>query len=431
MAGSPRTKAPFYANLSVQVLTAIALGVLLGEFAPKTGEAMQPLGEGFIKLIKMVIAPVVFLTVVTGISGVGDMKKVGRIGLKALVYFEVVSTLALLAGLLVVNLVKPGSGLNAVAKTSASIEGFVKTAQGQSFPNFVLTKIIPDSIAGAFVGGEILQVLLLAVLFGAALLAMGEVGHAITRGLETLTKWVFRVISIIMRAAPIGAFGAMAYTIGHFGLASLTQLATLMAAVYLTMLVFVVVGLGVICRAFGFNVFRFVSYLRAELLLVLGTSSSESALPRMIEKMERMGCSKTVTGLVLPTGYSFNLDGTSIYLSMAVLFIAQAFNIDMSIWQQLEILLYLMLLSKGAATVTGGGFVTLAAVLTATNVLPVEGLALLLGVDRFMSEARALVNLVGNGVATVVVAKLEGEFDEKAAVADYREFFGDPQLRHI
>ena len=429
-----KEKTPFYRVLYFQVIVAIIIGVLLGHFYPSLAADMKPLGDAFIKLIKMVIGPIIFLTVVTGISSIGDMRKVGKVGLKAIIYFEVVSTVALGIGLLVVNLVKPGMGINASASATAAqaaeVAKYANEAKAHSTVDFLMN-VIPDNIISAFVKGEILQILFFAILFGVALAAMGDKGKPVEIILEKTGAALFGVINIVMKVAPIGAFGAMSFTIGKYGIASLAQLGTLMAAVYITMLVFIFVVLGLIARLNGFGIWRFLGYIKEELLIVLGTSSSESVLPRIMEKLQRFGCSKHVVGLVIPTGYSFNLDGTSIYLSMAAIFIAQAYNIDLSIGQQLSILLVLMLTSKGAAAVTGGGFITLAATLAATGALPIEGLALLLGVDRFMSEARALTNLIGNGVATIVVAKMEREFDEGSAVAEYRSHYGDPTLTHL
>lgn len=428
-----KQKKPFYHNLTVQVLTAITIGALLGHFKPDLAVQFQPLGEAFIKLIKMVIGPIVFLTVVTGISSIGDMKKVGKVGLKALIYFEVVTTFALGIGLLIVNLIGPGRGMNVVAgnaKAAADVAKYATAAHDQGAIS-ILMKILPDNVVGAFAGGDLLQILFFSVLFGAALSMMGERGKPVEDFLERIAHAFFGVISIVMRVAPLGAFGAMAFTIGKFGIGSLTALGQLMASVYITMALFVFVVLGTIARMNNFSIWRFLRYIKDELLIVLGTSSSESALPRMMEKMQRLGCSKSVVGLVIPTGYSFNLDGTSIYLSMAAIFIAQAYNIDLTIGQELSILLLLMLTSKGAAAVTGGGFVTLAATLSATGQLPIEGLALLLGVDRFMSEARAITNLIGNGVATVVVAKMEKEFDDTKGITEYQAHFEEPALSRL
>lgn len=425
-------KKPIYTNLTVQVLTAIVIGVLLGHFYPSIAVSMKPLGDLFIKMIKMVIGPIVFLTVVCGISSIGDMKKVGKVGGKAFLYFEVVTTFALAIGIVVVNLVKPGAGLNIQAGTldASSVAKYATAAEKQSSLDFIVG-IVPDNALGAFVKGDMLQILFFAIIFGIALAALGQRGKPVEDMMERLSHVMFGIIGILMRFAPIGAFGAMAFTIGQYGVESLFALGQLMVAVYMTMALFVFVVLGGIAKAYGFSLGRFLRYIKDELLIVLGTSSSESVLPRMMDKMQRFGCSKHVVGLVIPTGYSFNLDGTSIYLSMAAIFIAQAFNIDLTIWEQLAILAVLLLTSKGAAAVTGGGFITLAATLSATGTLPIEGLALLLGVDRFMSEARAITNLIGNGVATIVIAKMEGEFDESMAVEEYQEHFSEPQLVRI
>jgi aerobic C4-dicarboxylate transport protein len=425
-------KKKFYQNLTVQVLTAITIGALLGHFYPALAVEMKPLGEIFIKLIKMVIGPIVFLTIVTGISSIGCMKKVGRVGGKALLYFEIVTTFALGIGLLVVNLVKPGQGLNIeqVGAKAGDVAKYATQAKEHTTVDFLMG-VVPDNVVNAFAKGELLQILFFSILFGAALAAMGDKGKGVEALLEKFSHAMFGVIGMVMKVAPIGAFGAMSFTIGKYGIGSLTSLGQVMAAVYLTMALFVFGVLGSIARLYGFSLWRFLKYIREELLIVLGTSSSESVLPRMMDKLQKFGCSKPVVGLVIPTGYSFNLDGTSIYLSMAAIFIAQAYGIDLSIWQQLTIMGVLMVTSKGAAAVTGGGFVTLAATLSATGVLPIEGLALLLGVDRFMSEARAITNLIGNGVATVVVAKMEGEFDESKAVDEYKEHFREPALARI
>jgi aerobic C4-dicarboxylate transport protein len=397
---------PLYARLYVQVLTAIVIGALLGNFFPAYGVRMQPLGEGFIKLIRMMIAPIIFGTVVVGIAKMGDMKKVGRVGLKTLVYFEVVTTVALVIGLIVVNVLQPGVGVTTTTAPAAS------TARGVTTVEFLLN-IIPTTIVDAFAKGDILQVLFFSVLFGAALALSGSYARPVVDLIDRATHALFRVIGFIMHLAPIGAFGAMAFVIGQYGIGSLTRLAWLMAGVYITCLVFVFAVLGAIARATGFSLLRFLAYIKEEILIVLGTSSSESVLPRMIAKLENAGCDRTVVGLAIPTGYSFNLDGTSIYLTMAAVFIAQANGIELSIGQQLQMLAVLLLTSKGAAAVTGGGFITLAATLSAIGLEPGVGLALLLGVDRFMSEARAITNLIGNGVATIVVARWEGALDEQ------------------
>ena len=402
-----------YQHLYFQVLTAITIGVCVGHFYPETGAAMKPLGDGFIKLIKMIIAPVIFCTVVTGIAGMEDMKKVGRVGGKALLYFEVVSTLALGIGLLVINIIQPGVGMNAdVTKLDTKGLGtFTEAAaKSHSFIDFLIG-IIPNSIVDAFAKGDILQVLFFAILFGFALSALGERGKPVYKFIDQTSHAFFGVVAIIMKAAPIGAFGAMSFTIGKFGLGSLTKLGMLMGSFYITCLLFIFVVLGTICKLCGFSIFKFISYIKEELLIVLGTSSSETVLPRMMAKLENLGCTKSVVGLVIPTGYSFNLDGTSIYLTMAAIFVAQATNTPLTVTQTVTILGVLMLTSKGAAGVTGSGFVTLAATFAAIPTIPVAGLALILGIDRFMSEARALTNLIGNGVATVVVSRWENELD--------------------
>jgi aerobic C4-dicarboxylate transport protein len=403
---------PLYKNLYFQVLIAIGIGVLLGHFFPETGAAMKPLGDVFIKLIKMLIAPVIFCTVVMGIAGMESLKAVGKTGALALVYFEVVSTLALIVGLVIVNVVQPGVGMNIdVASLDASaVESYAKAAEQQGVIDFVL-HIVPTTLLSAFTEGDVLQVLLVALLFGFALHAAGDRARRIFTFIDEISVVLFRIVAMIMRVAPIGAFGAMAFTIGKYGLASLLALGKLMACFYATCLLFIFVILGLIARAHGFRIVKLVRYLREELLIVLGTSSSESVLPRMISKMEGAGCAKSVVGLVIPTGYSFNLDGTAIYLTMAAVFIAQATNIPLSLADQLGLLAVLLLTSKGAAGVTGSGFIVLAATLSAVGTLPVTGMVLILGIDRFMSEARALTNLVGNGVATVVVARWCGAFD--------------------
>lgn len=414
-------KKPFYKILYVQVLFAIVCGVLLGVFYPTDAVAMKPLGDGFIKLIKMIIAPVIFCTVVAGIAGMQDMKKVGRVGGKALLYFEVVSTFALAIGLLVANLLKPGAGFNAdVTKLDTkAIAEFTAKAKNQSTTDFLMN-IIPNTFVDAFAKGEILQVLLIAILFGVALSMLGERGKPITRFIDDLSHVIFGVVGIVMKVAPIGAFGAMAFTIGKFGIASLLPLAKLMGSFYLTCGLFVVVVLGAIAWYTGFSIFRFISYIKEELLIVLGTSSSESALPALMRKLEKLGCSKSVVGLVVPTGYSFNLDGTNIYMTMAALFVAQATNTELTIWQELTILGVAMLTSKGASGITGAGFITLAATLAVVPTIPVAGMALILGIDRFMSECRALTNFVGNGVATIVVSKWENELDHDRLAAELR-----------
>ncbi|RMM82054.1 C4-dicarboxylate transport protein [Pseudomonas coronafaciens pv. striafaciens] len=406
------TRQPIYKSLYFQVIVAIVIGILIGHFYPDTGKALKPLGDGFIKLIKMVIAPIIFCTVVSGIAGMQSMKSVGKTGGYALLYFEVVSTIALLIGLIVVNVVQPGAGMNIDVSTldASKIAAYVTAGQDQSIVGFILN-VIPNTIVGAFANGDILQVLMFSVIFGFALHRLGSYGKPVLDFIDRFAHVMFNIINMIMKLAPLGAFGAMAFTIGAYGVSSLVQLGQLMICFYITCVLFVVFVLGAIARAHGFSIFKLIRYIREELLIVLGTSSSESALPRMLIKMERLGAKKSVVGLVIPTGYSFNLDGTSIYLTMAAVFIAQATNTHMDITHQITLLLVLLLSSKGAAGVTGSGFIVLAATLSAVGHLPVAGLALILGIDRFMSEARALTNLVGNAVATVVVAKWVGELD--------------------
>lgn len=395
------------------VLIAIIIGGLIGHFAPATGVALKPLGDGFISLIKMLIAPVIFLTVVLGIAGVSDVKKVGRVGVKAILYFEVVSTFALVIGLVVVNVLKPGAGFNVDPATldAAAVEKYAAQAHDQSTVGFLL-HIIPKTFTDAFTGsGDLLQVLLLALLFGFAMMGLGETAQPIMKLLDALSKTFFKMMGMVMRLAPIGAGGAMAFTIGKYGVDSLGPMLKLMGSFYLTCVLFVLIVLGTIARLTGFNILRFIRYIREELLLVLGTSSSESALVPMMQKLEKLGCSKSVVGLVIPSGYSFNLDGTNIYLTMASIFVAQALNIELTLTQELTLLGVAVLTSKGASGVTGAGFITLAATLAVVPAVPVAGLALVLGIDRFMSEARALTNLVGNGVATIVVSRWENELD--------------------
>ncbi|WP_421295522.1 dicarboxylate/amino acid:cation symporter [Aeromonas veronii] len=403
-----------FSSLYFQVLLAITFGVFLGHVYPELGADMKPLGDGFVKLIKMIIAPVIFCTVVTGIAGMESMKAVGKTGAIALLYFEVVSTIALIIGLCVVNLLQPGAGMNVdpAALDASAISAYAEQAKSQGIIAFLLD-IIPGSVIGAFASGNILQVLLFAVLFGFSLHHIGEKGQVIFGVIDSFSKVIFGIINMIMRLAPVGAFGAMAFTIGKYGVGSLVQLGQLIACFYLTCLFFIFIVLGSIAKASGFSILRFISYIREELLIVLGTSSSESVLPRMLDKMEKLGCQKSVVGLVIPTGYSFNLDGTSIYLTMAAIFIAQATNTPLDLFQQITLLVVLLISSKGAAGVTGSGFIVLAATISAVGHLPLAGLALILGIDRFMSEARALTNLIGNGVATVVVAKYCKQLDEK------------------
>ncbi|HEK1011712.1 TPA: dicarboxylate/amino acid:cation symporter [Pseudomonas putida] len=407
------TRQPLYKSLYVQVIVAITIGILLGHFYPETGVALKPLGDGFVKLIKMVIAPIIFCTVVSGIAGMQSMKSVGKTGGYALLYFEIVSTIALIIGLVVVNVVKPGAGMHIDVTTlnASSVAAYAAAGAQQTTVGFLLN-IIPNTVVGAFANGDILQVLMFSVIFGFALHRLGSYGKPLLDLIDRFAHVMFNIINMIMKLAPIGAFGAMAFTIGQYGVGSLVQLGYLMACFYVTCLLFVLVVLGGICRAHGFSVLKLIRYIREELLIVLGTSSSESALPRMLAKMERLGAKKSVVGLVIPTGYSFNLDGTSIYLTMAAVFIAQATDTTMDITHQITLLLVLLVASKGAAGVTGSGFIVLAATLSAVGHLPVAGLALILGIDRFMSEARALTNLIGNAVATVVVAKWVKEMDD-------------------
>jgi aerobic C4-dicarboxylate transport protein len=407
------SRKPLYAHLYFQVMTAIILGVLLGHFYPQIGEQMKPLGDGFIKLIKMLIAPIIFCTVVHGIASMEDMKKVGRVGLKALIYFEVVTTLALIVGLLVINILQPGNGMNVDARAidTKSIQIYTTKAGQESTVDFLL-HIIPNTVVGAFAEGEILQVLFFAILFAFALFMLGQRGKPLLDLIDTVSHALFNIVGIIMKVAPLGAFGAMAFTIGKYGVGTLASLGKLMVVFYLTCLIFIFVVLGGIAWLAGFSIWKFIKYIKEELLIVLGTSSSESVLPRMINKLENLGCKESVVGLVIPTGYSFNLDGTCIYLTMAAIFLAQATNTELTLWQQLGIIAILLLTSKGAAGVTGSGFIVLAATLSSVGHIPVASIALILGVDRFMSEARALTNLIGNGVATVVVSKWEDALDE-------------------
>src|SRR5512132_3594033 len=404
---------PFYQSLYVQVLTAIVIGIALGHFYPQLGAQMKPFGDAFIKLIKMIIAPIIFCTVVHAIASMQDMKKVGRVGLKALIYFEVLTTIALIVGLIVMNVLQPGAGMNVDVKSldTRAIQGFVVKSKEQSTLQFLMD-IIPNTVVGAFAQGEILQVLFFAVLFAFGLQILGERGKVLLGVIDQASYALFGVVGIIMKVAPIGAFGAMAFTIGTYGVGTLFSLAKLMAAVYTTCIIFIVFVLGFFARLAGFSVFKFIRYIKEELLIVLGTSSSESVLPRMMAKLENLGCEKSVVGLVIPTGYSFNLDGTCIYLTMAAIFLAQATGTELTLFQQLGILGILLLTSKGAADVTGSGFIVLAATLATVGTIPVASIALILGVDRFMSEARALTNLIGNGVATVVIAKWENALDE-------------------
>lgn len=409
----PRAPVPLYRQLYVQVLTAIVIGMLIGHFWPDFGASLKPLGDAFIKLVKMIIAPVIFLTVATGIAGMSDLKKVGRVAGKAMLYFLTFSTLALIVGLIVGNVLQPGAGMNIDPATldGKAVAAYATKAHETTITGFLMN-IIPDTIVGAFSQGDILQVLFFSVLFGIALGMVGEKGKPVHDFLTALTAPMFRLVAILMKAAPIGAFGAMAFTIGKYGIGSVANLAFLILSFYITAILFVVVILGAVAKYNGFSIFALLRYIKEELLLVLGTSSSEAALPNLMQKMERAGCKRSVVGLVIPTGYSFNLDGTNIYMTMAALFIAQATGIDLSLGDQILLLLVAMLSSKGAAGITGAGFITLAATLSVVPSVPVAGMALILGIDRFMSECRALTNLVGNAVATIVVARWEGELDK-------------------
>jgi aerobic C4-dicarboxylate transport protein len=411
-------KLPFYRHLYFQVLTAIVAGILLGHFYPQLGTQLKPLGDAFIKLVKMIIAPVIFLTVTTGIAGMSDLKKVGRVAGKAMLYFLTFSTLALFVGLVVANLVQPGAGMHITAASldASAVETYTAKAHEASIVGFLMN-IIPQTIVGAFADGDILQVLFFSVLFGIALGMVGDKGRPVTDFLNAVTAPMFRLVAILMKAAPIGAFGAMAFTIGKYGIGSIANLAFLIGTFYLTSAIFVFVVLGAVARYNGFSIVALIRYLKEELLLVLGTSSSEAALPGLMAKMERAGCKRSVVGLVIPTGYSFNLDGTNIYMTLAALFIAQATDTPLSYGDQILLLLVAMLSSKGAAGITGAGFITLAATLSVVPSVPVAGMALILGIDRFMSECRALTNFVGNAVATVVVARWENELDKDQLAA--------------
>jgi aerobic C4-dicarboxylate transport protein len=415
VASAGTRRAGLHTHLYVQVLAAILLGGLIGHFWPAFGESLKPLGDGFIKLVKMVIAPVIFLTIVTGIAGMRDLGKVGRVALKAFGYFLVFSTLALIIGLVIANLVQPGRGLNIdpASLNAGAVSQYAAAAHESTVVGFLLG-VIPDTFMSAFASGNILQVLLVAILFGVALVLVGDPARPVLDLLDAVSVAFFKLVAIVMKAAPIGAFGAFAFTIGAYGLASVANLLALIATFYLTSAVFVVGVLGLVAAANGFNILKLIRYLKEELLLVLGTSSSEAALPSLIQKMERAGAAKSVVGLVVPTGYSFNLDGTNIYMTLAALFIAQALNIELTLFQQITLLLVAMLSSKGAAGITGAGFITLAATLSVVPDVPVAGMALILGIDRFMSECRALTNFIGNAVATVVVARWEGALDREA-----------------
>jgi len=404
---------PFYRILYVQVIAAIFAGVLLGHFLPGDAIAMKPLGDVFIKLVRMIISPVIFCTVVTGIASMHDMRKVGRVGGKALLYFEIVSTVALAIGLLAAHVLQPGKGFNVDPSTldASAVSGYAAQAtHGEGLAGFFM-HIVPDTFVGAFTQGDILPVLLIAMLFGSALAVMGEPAKPVIGLIEALSKAFFKIVHVITSLAPIGAFGAMAFTIGKYGIESLLPMMKLIGTFYLTAFLFVIFGLGMVAKACGFSIFRFLAFIKDELLIVLGTSTSEAALPQLMEKLERLGCARGIVGLVVPTGYSFNLDGTNIYMTLAVLFLAQATNTHMTVMQEVTLLAVTMLTSKGSTGVTGAGFITLAASLSVVPTVPVTAMVLILGIDRFMSECRALTNIVGNGVATIVVASWEKKLD--------------------
>ncbi len=405
-------------NLTAQVVLAVLLGIAVGVINPALGKALKPLGDQFINLVKMVIGPIIFLTIVHGIASMADLRKLGRVGGKALLYFEVVSTMSMAIGLIIVNITKPGASLDISTLAKGDVSKYVVAGQQMGLLDFV-THIIPSNIFDAFAKGELLPIVFFAVLFGVALTGVGDAGRDVLDFLHKLQKVFFRIVHIVMIVAPIGAFGAMAYTVGNFGLKTLLPLGRLMLDVYATMVVFIFGILWIICRIWGFRLLPFLRYIKEEILIVLGTSSSEAALPRMLDKLERYGCSRSIVGLVIPTGYSFNLDGTSIYLVMSAMFLAQVYHVDMTLMQQLTLLGVLMLTSKGAAGVTGSGFIVLTSTIAVTHTVPLEGVAILLGIDRFMSEARSITNLIGNGVATLVIARSEGEFDDsKRALAE-------------
>jgi len=422
-------KRPLYADQSVQVLVAMVIGIVLGYLKPDLAVAMKPLGDIFLRLIRMAIGPVIFLTVATGVASVGDMRRVGRVGGLALIYFEAVTTVALALGMIAANIFHPGRGFNAVVtgETPAEVQHFVDTAQKHGFADFLLN-IVPDNIFKAFVDGQLIQIVFFSLIFGFALSALGDEGKPIEDFLQKISSVMFRIIDMVMQFAPIGAFGALAFTIGRYGIGAVGTLGYFMLCVYASYVFFVVVVLGLIARLSGISLFRLIGFLREELLIVFGTSTTESVLLPTMEKLEKLGCQRAVVGLVMPTGYSFNLDGAAIYLSIAAIFIAQAYNIDLSLWQQLSILLVLVITSKGGAGVAGAAFVVLGATLASTHVLPIEGLALLFGIDRIANIGRALVNLIGNALATVVVARLDNAFDEQQAVETYRTYFNHPTL---
>lgn len=416
---SPKPRKAWYQHLYVQVLIAVALGIAIGYFWPEVGKTLRPLGDGFIKMIKMIIAPIIFCTVVHGIASMGDLKKLGRVGGKTLLYFEVVSTFALVIGLVVVNLLKPGVGFNADLSTIdvTKVHDYTEKSHALSTVDFLLN-LIPKTFVDAFVGGDLLQVLFISILSAFAITHMGQRGKPILHVIEQISHVFFGIMHIVVKAAPIGAFGAMGFTVGSYGIGSLGKLASLMAGFYMTSFLFVIIVLGSIAWFSGFSIFRFLAFIKDELLLVLGTSSSETALPGMIEKMKRLGCSDSTVGLVIPTGYSFNLDGTNIYMAMSAVFLAQATNTPLDLQQQISLLIVAMITSKGASGVTGAGFITLAATLSAVPGIPIESLGLLIGIDRFMSECRAITNLIGNGVATVVISRWEKEVSPKTLRAN-------------
>ncbi len=425
MSSAPATRTPWYRILYVQVLVAVVIGIALGYFFPAQGKALRPLGDGFINLIKMMIAPIIFCTVVHGIASMSDMKKLGRVGLKTIFYFLTVSTLALIIGLIVVNVLKPGVGFNADlaslgAKDTEAVHEYAKTAEKTTVVQFLLN-IIPKTFVSAFTEGNLLQVLLVALLTAFALMSLGNRGQPLLHGIERISEVFFAVMRIVVKAAPIGAFGAMAFTIGSYGIGSLQKLLYLMVGFYVTAALFVFIVLGLIARWAGFSILRFLTYIKEEILLVLGTSSSETVLPLMIQKLRGLGCAPATVGFVIPTGYSFNLDGTNIYMSMAAIFLAQATNTPMDLSQQIGLLLVAMISSKGASGVTGAGFVALAATLTAVPGIPIEAMALLVGIDRFMSECRAITNLIGNGVATIAISRWEGEVTPEVLSANFRD----------
>ncbi len=431
-AATAQPEGKFYRNPTFHVLVAIVLGGFVGHWWPETGVALKPLGDGFIRMIKMIIGPIIFLTIVTGMAHVGDIKKVGKIGGKALIYFEIITTLALMLGMVAMNVFEPGAGFDTSAGSKGDISKFVAANQSgpQTTADFLMN-IIPENIIGAFAKGDMLQILFISILCGLALSSLGEKGASIIASFEKYASLIFKVMAIIMKFAALGAFGAMAFTVGKFGIEAVIPLVKLLLVAIGSMIFFVIFILGAVARYYRFSIWRFIKYIKDELIIVLGTGSSEVVLPRMLEKMERLGCAKQVVGLVLPTGYSFNLDGSSIYLAMCVLFIGQAYNVDMTIAQQLSILGIMLLTSKGAAGVVGSAFIVLAATVSATGFLPIEGLALLLGIDRFMSSVRAMINLIGNGVATIVIAKTEKDFDETQALAEYRDYFKDESIKRV